>query len=243
MARELLHPSPHSRRTAANHLIHTATSPLNVSAPSAGVAGDFAGRICGSPGEEGTAHRPRNSCNYVAAHDGFSLADLVAYTKKNNSSNGEDNRDGEEENISWNCGGENVRNRSLCRHTLTSLPLPVTNVDPNCVGLTFNSDSGVLPRAGCCAQDEGPSNNADVRELRRRQKRNFMAALLLSQGVPTLHMGDEYGHSKGGNNNSYCHDSPLNYFLWDEADLDEEGAPRKPTGRILIEYSPLIDPQ
>lgn len=76
------------------------------------------------------------------------------------------------------------------------------------------------------SQDDGPSTDVNVLELRRRQKRNFLAALFLSQGVPVLHMGDEYGHSKFGNNNTYCHDSPLNYFLWDEADLDEEGLMR-----------------
>ena len=139
-----------------------------------GFAGEFAERLCGSPEMYARGGRaPRHSINFITAHDGFTLGDLVQYNRKHNEANGEDNRDGEEHNLSWNCGdGE---------------------------------------------KHEGPTADAAVMELRRRQARNFLAALLLSQGVPMLHMGDEYGHSKGGNNNTYCHDSPLNYFVWSRA--------------------------
>ncbi|KXZ47657.1 hypothetical protein GPECTOR_33g539 [Gonium pectorale] len=106
---------------------------------------------------------PSASVNFVTAHDGFTLADLVAYNTKHNEANGENNRDGEQHNNSWNCG------------------------------------------------EEGPSAKWDVNRLRQRQMRNLASALLLSCGVPMITMGDEYGHSKAGNNNTYCHDSELNY--------------------------------
>jgi len=112
---------------------------------------------------------PRHSVNFITAHDGFPLADLVAYNDKHNEANGEDNRDGEQHNLTWNCG------------------------------------------------EEGPSTNWRVTSLRSRQVRNLSAALLLAHGVPMFVMGDEYGHSKGGNNNTYCHDSPLNWLDWGEA--------------------------
>ncbi len=118
----------------------------------------------------------------MTAHDGFSLADLVSYNKKQNLANGENNRDGEEHNLSWNCGlGE---------------------------------------------EDEGARAGQAVRALRRRQMRNMLAALFLAQGVPMVCMGDEYGHTKGGNNNTYCHDAPLNWFDWAAADDDADGLVR-----------------
>ncbi len=131
----------------------------------AGMVGAMAARIQGSPdiyGERG----PCASVNFVTAHDGFTLRDLVSFNHKHNLANGEDNRDGMDENLSWNCGGE------------------------------------------------GPSADDEVRSLRERQMKNFLSILLLSQGVPMLLMGDEIGHSKGGNNNSYCHDDEMNYFDW-----------------------------
>lgn len=158
-----------------------------------GWAGAFASALCGSPnifvsepgendwwGNNGGrrwkgGRGPTASINFVTAHDGFTLRDLVSYNEKHNEANGEDNRDGESHNLSWNCGAE------------------------------------------------GPSDDPAVRALRCRQSRNFMAALLLSHGVPMLSMGDEYGHSKGGNNNTYCHDSPLNYFDWEAARKDTDG--------------------
>lgn len=147
-----------------------------------GFAGEFAERLCGSPQMYVAGGRaPRHSVNFVTAHDGFTLGDVVAYNNKHNEANGENNRDGEEHNLSWNCGTE---------------------------------------------KDEGPSVDPAVLELRRRQQRNFLAALMLSQGVPMLHMGDEYGHSKGGNNNTYAHDASMNYFMWDQANKDQDGLMR-----------------
>lgn len=134
-----------------------------------GLAGAFAQCICGSPHlyQEG-GRKAWHSINFVCAHDGFSLADLVSYNQKHNLANGEDNNDGEDHNNSWNCGEEGE---------LVSLP---------------------------------------VQHLRQRQMRNFIVCLMVSQGVPMLTMGDEYGHTKGGNNNTYCHDNYVNYFRWDK---------------------------
>jgi isoamylase len=149
----------------------------------AGYAGEFAERLCGSPALYAAGGRaPRHSVNFITAHDGFSLADLVSYNRKNNLANGEENRDGEEHNLSWNCGASDA--------------------------------------------DEGAAAGLVVRALRRRQMRNMMAALFLAQGVPMVCMGDEYGHSKGGNNNTYCHDSALNWFDWDAVDADSDGLVR-----------------
>ena len=149
-------------------------------------AGTFAGAICGSPDVYGNpepgegdwwgsndgrrwrgARGPTASVNFVTAHDGFTLADLVSYNSKHNEANGERNNDGEQHNNSWNCG------------------------------------------------HEGKTEDQGVIRLRHKQLRNFATALLVSQGVPMLVMGDEYGHSKGGNNNTYCHDGDINYFQWD----------------------------
>lgn len=141
-----------------------------------GLAGAFAQCICGSPHlyEEG-GRKPWHSINFVCAHDGFSLADLVSYNQKHNLANGEDNNDGEDHNNSWNCGEEGE---------LVSLP---------------------------------------VQHLRHRQMRNFIVCLMVSQGVPMLTMGDEYGHTKGGNNNTYCHDNDVNYFRWDKKEDSKTG--------------------
>lgn len=131
-----------------------------------GMLGAIAARIQGSPdiyGDRG----PRASVNFVTAHDGFTLRDLVSYNHKHNEANGEDNRDGMDENLSWNCGAE------------------------------------------------GETEDEAIKGLRERQIKNFLCLLMVSQGVPMLLMGDEIGHSKGGNNNSYCHDSALNWFDWD----------------------------
>ena len=131
----------------------------------AGLVGLMAARIQGSPdiyAERG----PQASVNFITAHDGFTLRDLVSYNHKHNLANGEDNRDGHDENLSWNCGVE------------------------------------------------GESADPAIEALRQRQMMNFLSLLMISQGVPMLLMGDEIGHSKGGNNNSYCHDAPINYFDW-----------------------------
>ncbi|KAL8191569.1 hypothetical protein R6Q57_028300 [Mikania cordata] len=134
-----------------------------------GFAGAFAECLCGSPNlyQEG-GRKPWNSINFICAHDGFTLSDLVTYNDKHNLANGEDNKDGENHNNSWNCG------------------------------------------------QEGEFVGISVKRLRKRQMRNFFLCLMVSQGVPMIHMGDEYGHTKGGNNNTYCHDNHLNYFQWDK---------------------------
>nr|CAB3483492.1 unnamed protein product [Digitaria exilis] len=134
-----------------------------------GFAGAFAECLCGSPQlYQAGGRKPWHSVNFVCAHDGFTLADLVTYNNKYNMSNGENNRDGENHNLSWNCG------------------------------------------------EEGEFASLSVRRLRKRQMRNFFVCLMVSQGVPMFYMGDEYGHTKGGNNNTYCHDHYVNYFRWDK---------------------------
>uniref|UniRef100_M4CLB4 Glycosyl hydrolase family 13 catalytic domain-containing protein n=2 Tax=Brassica campestris TaxID=3711 RepID=M4CLB4_BRACM len=133
-----------------------------------GFSGAFAECLCGSPNLYQGGRKPWNSINFVCAHDGFTLADLVTYNNKNNLANGEENNDGENHNCSWNCG------------------------------------------------EEGDFVSISVKRLRKRQMRNFFVSLMVAQGVPMIYMGDEYGHTKGGNNNTYCHDNYLNYFRWDK---------------------------
>jgi len=132
-----------------------------------GQIGEFARRFTGSADLYGrSGRRPHASVNFVTAHDGFTLTDLVSYNDKHNEANGEDNRDGHNHNLSWNCGVE------------------------------------------------GPSDDATIVELRARQRRNFLATLLLSQGAPMLLAGDELGRSQQGNNNAYCQDNELNWLDW-----------------------------
>jgi glycogen operon protein len=132
-----------------------------------GLIGDFAQRLTGSSDlYNRSSRKPYASINFIAAHDGFPLADLVSYNDKHNEANGEDNRDGHGHNLSWNCG------------------------------------------------TEGPSDDADVRALRARQQRNFIATLLLSQGVPMLLAGDEIGRTQQGNNNAYCQDNAISWVDW-----------------------------
>jgi isoamylase len=132
-----------------------------------GVLPDFASRLAGSSDIFNRhGRRPRASINFVTVHDGFSLADLVAYNGKHNEANGEDNHDGTDDNASWNCGVE------------------------------------------------GPTYDPAIIALRDRQRRNFMATLLLSLGVPMLLAGDEFGHSQGGNNNAYCQDNEISWIDW-----------------------------
>lgn len=133
--------------------------------------GEFASRFTGSADlYEGSGRRPYASINFVTAHDGFTLRDLVSYSKKHNLDNGEDNNDGESHNRSWNCG------------------------------------------------HEGPTDDPGINELRRRQQRNFLATLLVSQGVPMLSHGDELGRTQRGNNNGYCQDNELTWIDWDNID-------------------------
>jgi glycogen operon protein len=133
--------------------------------------GEFANRFTGSSDlYESTGRRPYASINFVTAHDGFTLNDLVSFNDKHNEANGEANNDGESHNRSWNCGVE------------------------------------------------GESDDPEVVELRARQRRNFLATLLLSQGVPMLLGGDELARTQRGNNNAYCQDSELSWFDWEQAD-------------------------
>ena len=137
----------------------------------AGIVDDLATRLAGSRdlfGRDGRS--PRASINFVTAHDGFTLADLVAYHEKHNEANGEQNRDGARKNASWNGGVE------------------------------------------------GPTDDPEIVELRARQRRNFLLTLAVSQGVPMLSGGDEMSRTQQGNNNAYCHDSPLTWTPWDLPD-------------------------
>ena len=137
--------------------------------------GDFADRFAGSADlYERDGRRPFASINFVTAHDGFTLADLVSYNEKHNEANLEDNRDGTDDNRSWNCGVE------------------------------------------------GETDDAEVIALRARQQRNFLATLLLSQGVPMLLGGDEIGRTQHGNNNAYCQDNEISWFDWDLDDADQQ---------------------
>ncbi|HEV3190585.1 MAG TPA: glycogen debranching enzyme GlgX, partial [Polyangiaceae bacterium] len=128
----------------------------------------FASRFSGSADIHGLrGRRPWASINFVTAHDGFTLRDLVSYNEKHNEANKEDNRDGSDNNSSWNCGAE------------------------------------------------GPTDDPEIAGLRRRQMRNFLATLLLSQGVPMLLGGDEFGRSQGGNSNAYCQDNEISWLDWE----------------------------
>jgi glycogen operon protein len=132
-----------------------------------GQVAELAYRLSGSSDlYEGGGRRPHASINFVTAHDGFTLHDLVSYNHKHNEANGEDNRDGTDDNLSWNCGVE------------------------------------------------GPTNKPSIAALRERQKRNMLATLLLSQGVPMLCSGDEIGRTQGGNNNAYCQDNEISWVDW-----------------------------
>ncbi|MBX7266687.1 glycogen debranching protein GlgX [Micromonospora sp. Llam7] len=134
---------------------------------------EFASRICGSADlYQDDGRRPFHSINFVTCHDGFTLADLVSYNDKHNEANGEDNRDGESHNRSWNCGVE------------------------------------------------GDTDDPGVLALRARQRRNFLATLMLSQGVPMIGHGDELGRTQRGNNNAYCQDSELAWVDWDDVDTE-----------------------
>jgi glycogen operon protein len=140
-----------------------------------GTLGEFASRLTGSSDlYQHDGRRPYASINFVTAHDGFTLADLVSYNEKHNEANGEDGNDGESHNRSWNCGVE------------------------------------------------GPTDDPAILDLRVRQQRNFIATLLISQGVPMLLHGDELGRTQQGNNNVYCQDNELSWMDWDLADKNAE---------------------
>lgn len=137
-----------------------------------GGKGQFITNLCGSE-DLYYSRTPTASINFITAHDGFTLSDLVSYNQKHNLENGEENRDGLNWNESWNCGAEGI------------------------------------------------TNNKKVLQLRERQMRNLHLALMLSRGIPMLLMGDEYGHTKKGNNNTWCQDNELNWFLWDHLKKNE----------------------
>jgi isoamylase len=134
---------------------------------------EFASRLTGSADLYATSgRRPVASINFATCHDGFTLTDLVSYDRKHNEANGEDNRDGTDDNRSWNCGVE------------------------------------------------GPAKDPEIVRLRRRQRRNFLATLFLSQGVPMLSHGDELGRTQRGNNNAYCQDNELAWVDWSLAETE-----------------------
>ncbi|MBW4562773.1 MAG: glycogen debranching protein GlgX [Mojavia pulchra JT2-VF2] len=130
--------------------------------------GSFAYCFTGSPDlYQANGRSPNASINFITAHDGFTLNDLVSYNEKHNEANGEDNRDGNNHNNSWNCGVE------------------------------------------------GETDDPEVLRLRERQRRNFLTTLMLSQGVPMLLGGDEFGSTQKGNNNAYCQDNEISWQDWE----------------------------
>ncbi|MEO6803095.1 MAG: glycogen debranching protein GlgX [Granulicella sp.] len=139
-----------------------------------GQLSDFAYRLTGSSDlYQNDGRKPYASINFITAHDGFTLCDLVSFNEKHNEANHDDNNDGTNDNQSWNMGAE------------------------------------------------GPTDDPAINQLRERQTRNFLATMMLSQGVPMLAGGDEVARSQRGNNNCYCQDNELTWFDWK---LDE---PRK----------------
>ena len=149
-----------------------------------GLSSAFATAFCGSTDLYFDIGRPTCSINFITAHDGFTMRDLVSYNTKHNEDNGEHNKDGSNDNESYNYG------------------------------------------------EEGETSDPSILELRTRQIKNFFVALFCSQGIPMLVMGDEYGHTKKGNNNTWCMDDERNWFSWEEASQNE----------ILISFvSKLID--
>jgi glycogen operon protein len=132
-----------------------------------GVLPELASRLAGSSDLfQHDGRRPRASVNFVTVHDGFTLNDLVSYDHKHNEANHEHNRDGSDDNLSWNCGVE------------------------------------------------GPTDDPQIVNLRERQKRNFIASMLLSLGVPLILAGDEHGRTQRGNNNAYCQDNEISWLDW-----------------------------
>jgi len=148
-----------------------------------GLTGELAQRLTGSSDlYEHSGRKPHASINFICAHDGFTLHDLVTYNDKHNEANQEENRDGNDNNHSWNCGVE------------------------------------------------GETDDAEINALRARQKRNLLATLLFSQGVPMLVAGDEMGRTQHGNNNAYCQDNEISWLSWD----------LKPQDRDLLEFTQYI---
>ncbi|MGB7342497.1 MAG: glycogen debranching protein GlgX [Phototrophicaceae bacterium] len=134
---------------------------------------DLSLRVQGSP-DLYQGRGPTSSINFITAHDGFTMRDMVSYNTKHNYANGEDSRDGANDNNSWNHG------------------------------------------------EEGETDNPQINALRRRQVKNMLALLMLSQGVPMIYMGDEMYRTKYGNNNTYCHDNELAWLNWDDLDTNAD---------------------
>ncbi|HEX8805764.1 MAG TPA: hypothetical protein VF741_02400, partial [Candidatus Aquilonibacter sp.] len=140
-----------------------------------GMIPEFATRLTGSSDFfDRSGRRPRSSVNFITAHDGFTLEDLVSYDHKHNGDNLENNRDGTDANYSWNCGVE------------------------------------------------GPTDDPAIVNLRAQQKRNLLATLLLSQGLPMLLAGDELSNTQRGNNNAYCQDNEIGWLNWSETQDDPD---------------------
>ena len=153
--------------------------------------------------------------NFITAHDGFTLNDLVSYSEKHNEANGEDNRDGSSNNHSWNCGVEGPTDDQALVKIVTGAGLPtgVKTAGPSDAKSTVEIVTGAGLPSG--VSGAGSSDANAIAELRERQKRNLLATLLISQGVPMLLAGDEISHTQQGNNNTYCQDSPLGWLDWD----------------------------
>jgi glycogen operon protein len=141
--------------------------------PSEGI-GSLARRLAGSNHVFSLERGPLASVNFITAHDGFTAWDLVAYDHKHNLGNGENNRDGSDDNKSFNHG------------------------------------------------HEGHSEDPEILAVRRKAVRNLLGTLLLSAGIPMLTGGDEFGRSKHGNNNAYCHDDALTWLSWDHDPWQDE---------------------
>jgi glycogen operon protein len=140
-----------------------------------GVVSELATRFAGSSDlYEQSGRRPYASINFITSHDGFTLNDLVTYREKHNEANGEDNRDGEQHNLSWNCGVE------------------------------------------------GPTTDRRVLDFRERHRRNLLATLMFSVGVPMISGGDEMGRTQGGNNNAYCQDNEISWTNWELSRADRD---------------------
>ncbi len=140
-----------------------------------GLVGQVATCLTGSSDLYADDHRPPySSINFITCHDGFTLWDLVSHNDKHNMANGENNRDGTNDNLSWNCGVE------------------------------------------------GETDDPYVLELRKRQARNFMTLLFLSQGVPMFLAGDEFLHSQGGNNNAWCQNNKISWLNWQHTETNKE---------------------
>ncbi|MFV0416667.1 MAG: glycogen debranching protein GlgX [Chthoniobacterales bacterium] len=140
-----------------------------------GMVADLVQRILGSPDlYKATGRKPQASVNFITCHDGFTLRDLFSWNEKHNEENGEENRDGANDNYSWNCGVE------------------------------------------------GPTDDPEILAIRRRQEKNAMTLLFVSQGIPMIYMGDECGRTQRGNNNAYCQDTEWNWMDWKQPEEEKE---------------------